>query len=55
MRLCYKPREESPENQKIMRMMDEHALKHHAQGVMSMVYILRRNGYGVNPKRERQL
>lgn len=35
--------------------MDEHALKHPAEGVMSMVYMLRRNGYGVNPKRVRRL
>lgn len=35
--------------------MDEHAIKHPAEGVMSMVYMLCRKGYGVNPKRVRRL
>ncbi len=53
--LYYRPRGESPENLKIMRIMDEHAIKHPAEGVNSMVLMLRRKGYGVNHKRVRRL
>lgn len=53
--LYYRPREESPENLKIMRLMEEHAVAHPAEGVNSMVLMLRRKGYGVNPKRIRRL
>lgn len=53
--LYYCPKDESPENLKLMRIMDEHSLKEPAEGVMSMVYMLRRRGYGVNPKRVRRL
>ena len=53
--LYYHPKDESPENLKIMRIMDEHSLNHPAEGVMSMVYMLRRKGYGLNPKRIRRL
>ncbi len=35
--------------------MDEHAIKHPAEGVNSMVLMLRRKGYGVNHKRVRRL
>ncbi len=38
-----------------MRIMDEHAHKHPAEGVMSMYYMLRGKGYNVNPKRIRRL
>jgi len=47
--------DEKPENIKIMKIMDEHLLKYPAEGVMSMVYMLRGKGYGVNPKRIRRL
>ena len=53
--LYYRPRGESPENLKIMRIMDEHAIKHPAEGVNSMVLMLQRKGYGVNHKRIRRL
>ena len=53
--LYYKPLGESPENLKLMHLMDQHALQHPAEGVMSMVYMLRSRGYGVNPKRVRRL
>ena len=54
-RIYYRPLGEKPENLKIMRIMDEHALKHPAEGVMSMYYMLKRKGYNVNPKRVRRL
>lgn len=53
--LYYKPCEEKPENLKIMRLMDEHAIKHPAEGVNSMVFMLRNKDYQVNPKRIRRL
>ena len=53
--LYYRPKGESPENLKIMRIMDEHATAHPAEGVNSMVLMLERKGYGVNPKRVRRL
>lgn len=49
--LYYRPKGESPENLKIMQIMDKHAIDHPAEGVTSMVFMLRRKGYGVNPKR----
>ncbi|AVR47102.1 hypothetical protein C7S20_18630 [Christiangramia fulva] len=53
--LYYRPKEEKPENLKIMRIMDEHAIKHPAEGVKSMVFMLGLRGYHVNPKRVRRL
>jgi putative transposase len=53
--LYYQPKGESPENLKIMRIMDQHAIDHPAEGVNSMVFMLRRKGYDVNPKRIRRL
>lgn len=54
-RVYYRPVGEKPENLKIMRLMDAHALDHPAEGVMSMHYMLDRKGYKVNPKRVRRL
>lgn len=54
-RIYYRPLGEKPENLKIMRLMDAHALEHPAEGVMSMHYMLGRKGYHVNPKRVRRL
>ena len=54
-RIYYRPLGEKPENLKIMRLMDAHALEHPAEGVMSMFYMLKRKGYQVNPKRVRRL
>ena len=53
--LYYKPVEEKPENLKIMRIMDEHAMNHPAEGVLSMKYMLEQKGYHVNHKRVRRL
>ena len=53
--LYYRPKGESPENLKMMQIMDKHAIDHPAEGVNSMVFMLRRKGYGVNPKRVRRL
>lgn len=53
--LYYHPTAEKPENLKIMRLMDQHALEHPAEGVMSMTYMLRLKGYQINPKRVRRL
>lgn len=49
--LYYRPKGESPENLKIMQIMDKHAIDHPAEGVNSMVFMLRLKGYGVNHKR----
>ena len=54
-RLYYRPLGERPENLKIMRLMDEHAMKHPAEGVKSMQYMLGTKGYHVNVKRVRRL
>jgi putative transposase len=53
--LYYKPVGEKPENLKMMRLMDEHILKHPAEGVTSNCYMLRELGYEVNVKRVRRL
>src|SRR3990172_458296 len=53
--LYYKPVGEKPENLKMMRIMDEHILKHPAEGVASNCYMLRELGYEVNVKRVRRL
>lgn len=54
-RIYYRPLGEKPENLKIMRLMDAHALEHPAEGVKSMQYMLEGKGYYVNPKRVRRL
>lgn len=54
-RVYYRPLGEKPENLKIMRLMDAHALEHPAEGVKSMQYMLEAKGYHVNPKRVRRL
>lgn len=53
--LYYTPCGEKPENLKIMKLMDKHATDHPAEGVKSMVFMLRNKGYQVNPKRVRRL
>lgn len=54
-RIYYRPLGENPENLKIMRLMDIHALEHPAEGVKSMQYMLEGKGYHVNHKRVRRL
>jgi putative transposase len=51
----YKPKEESEENQKIMKVMDAHLLEHPTEGVKSMEYLLRDQGYTICHKRVRRL
>lgn len=53
--LYYAPKEEKPENQKMMQLMDKHLLEHPTEGVVSMVNWLREKGYVVGPKRIRRL
>ena len=53
--LYYRPKGESPENFKIIQIMDKQAKDHLAEGVNSMVYMLRSNGFGLNHKRVRRL
>lgn len=52
--LYYRSVPGSPENLKIMRIIDEHSIKHSGEGVKSMVSMLKRRGYGVNHKRIRR-
>lgn len=54
-RIYYRPLGERPENLKIMRLMDAHAIKQPAEGVRSMQYMLEGKGYNVNAKRVRRL
>lgn len=54
-RIYYRALGERPENLKIMRLMDAHALEHPAEGVKSMQYMLDGKGYHVNLKRVRRL
>lgn len=54
-RLYYRPLGERPENLKIMRIMDEHVIKHPAEGVRSLQLMLEQKGYQVNVKRVRRL
>lgn len=51
----YKPLGESEENLKIMRLMDEHYLKHPTEGVLRMRDFLLTQGIVVNHKRVRRL
>ena len=53
--LYYRPLGESPENLKIMELMDRHAVTFPAEGVLSMVGMLAGKGYKVNHKRIRRL
>jgi len=53
--LYYRPLGESPENLKIMELMDRHATTFPAEGVLSMVGMLAGKGYRVNHKRIRRL
>lgn len=53
--LYYKPVAEKPENIKMMRLMDEHLINHPTEGVWSMVYYLKEQGYPIGPKRIRRL
>ena len=53
--LYYKPKGESKENLEIMRIMDEHYLKHPTEGVISMQDLLFALGFLVNHKRVRRL
>jgi putative transposase len=53
--LYYKPAGESQENLKIMRLMDEHYLKHPTEGVLRMQDFLLSHDMTVNHKRVRRL
>lgn len=53
--LYYKPRGEKPENLEIMRLMDEHYLKHPTEGVLNVQDMLSDRGFVVNHKRVRRL
>ena len=53
--LYYAPKGEKPENLEIMRIMDEHYLKHPTEGVISMQDLLLVLGFVVNHKRVRRL
>lgn len=53
--LYYRPKEEKPENLEIMRIMDEHYLKHPTAGVLRMQDVIRGLGLTVNHKRVRRL
>lgn len=51
----YQPANESDENLKLMRLMDEHYLNHPTHGVLRMQDHLRSLGFKVNEKRVRRL
>ncbi len=53
--LYYAPKGEKPENLEIMRIMDEHYLKHPSEGVIRMQDLLVAFGFVVNHKRVRRL
>jgi len=53
--LYYHPQGEKPENLEIMRLMDEHYLKHPTEGVLRMQDFLLLMGFVVNHKRVRRL
>ena len=53
--LYYAPTGESPENLEMMRIMDEHYLKHPTEGVIRMQDLLLALGFVVNHKRVRRL
>jgi putative transposase len=54
-RIYYRPREEKPENIKMMTILDKHLAIHPTQGVESMVGLLKTMGHPVGPKRIRRL
>ena len=51
----YQPVVEKPENIKMMNVMDQHLLNHPTEGVISMVHLMKSQGYPVGPKRIRRL
>ena len=53
--LYYKPKGEKPENLELMRLMDEHYLKHPTEGVLRVQDFLLSLGFVVNHKRVRRL
>lgn len=53
--LYYKPVGEKPENLEIMRLMDEHYIKHPSEGVIRVQDFLLTMGFVVNHKRVRRL
>jgi putative transposase len=53
--IYYKPRSEKQENLEIMRLMDEHYLKHPTEGVLRMQDFLFAMGFVVNHKKVRRL
>jgi putative transposase len=53
--LYYKPKGEKQENLEIMRIMDEHYLKHPTEGVLRVQDFLFTMGFLVNHKRVRRL
>jgi len=53
--LYYKAQSERPENLQLMRLLDEHYLKHPTEGVLRVQDFLRREGFKVNHKRVRRL
>ena len=53
--LYYAPKGEKPENLEIMRIMDEHYLKHPTEGVIRVQDLLFALGFVVNHKRVRRL
>ncbi len=53
--LYYEPKGEKPENLELMRLMDEHYLKHPTEGVIRMQDFLFALGIVVNHKRVRRL
>jgi putative transposase len=53
--LYYAPVPEKPENIKMTDIMGRHLLQHPAEGVNSMVDMLRERGYPAGPKRIRRL
>ena len=53
--LYYAPLPEKSENIKMMGIMDKYLLDHPTEGVVSMVNLLRADGYPVGPKRIRRM
>jgi len=53
--IYYQPKEEKQQNLEIMRIMDEHYLKHPTEGVLRMRDLLFSLGFVVNHKRVRRL
>lgn len=53
--LYYKPLEESEENLKIMRLLDEHYFSTPFYGALKLMALLKENGFSINIKRVRRL